>query len=400
MIEQPISGACERRVDTFGAVRTGLHQVPSLRRRAAAPRASASVRRIDERTYPIECCTPARYTEQMARSPFERAGYRLSLRSAGEKEPRLAEPAPGTIDVMQQGSFRLGTNVGPVRGISPFLELGAYETLWAEAGATWKRIADRFRAEPGVLPSDLVDRERALATAREVVDKLKASVPRFGVRVHGEQEYPVRLRDAAHPVELLYFTGSWDFVESRCIAIVGTRNPSEDGKRRARKLVKMLVEDDWTIVSGLATGIDTVAHTTALENSGRTVAVIGTPLSETYPKENSKLQQKIAQRFLVISQVPVVRYGQQIWKQNRAFFPERNITMSALTEASVIVEASDTSGTLTQARAALNQGRKLFILDSCFENPDISWPAKFEEKGAIRVRDFGQIRDVLSASAA
>jgi len=139
--------------------------------------------------------------------------------------------------------------------------------------------------------------------------------------------------------------------------------------------------------------------TTALENSGRTIGVIGTPVSESYPKENRDLQAEIARRFLVISQVPVTRYGQQIWKQNRLFFPERNVTMSALTQASVIIEASDTSGTLTQARAALKQGRKLFILDSCFENPDISWPTKFEEKGAIRVRDFEQIRDVLSAAA-
>jgi hypothetical protein len=72
--------------------------------------------------------------------------------------------------------------------------------------------------------------------------------------------------------------------------------------------------------------------------------------------------------------------------QNRLFFPERNVTMSALTEATVIVEAGETSGTLTQARAALHQGRKLFILDSCFRNASLAWPARFEAEGAIRVR--------------
>lgn len=299
-----------------------------------------------------------------------------------------------------QERLRLQPSKGPVRGISPFLELGAYEALWSESGATFKRIAEKFRAEPGALPSDLVERERARSMASEVVGKIRAAgVDRFGVRVYGEQEYPLRLRDADHPVELLYFMGSWDYVESRCIAVVGTRHPSEDGKRRARKLVKMLVEDNWTIVSGLAAGIDTVSHTTALEASGSTIAVIGTPVSESYPKENRDLQAEIARRFLVISQVPVARYGQQIWKQNRMFFPERNVTMSALSAASIIVEASDTSGTLTQARAALKQGRKLFILDSCFDNPDITWPKRFEEKGAIRVRDFEQIRDVLKAPA-
>ena len=69
--------------------------------------------------------------------------------------------------------------------------------------------------------------------------------------------------------------------------------------------------------------------------------------------------------------------------------------MSALTKASIIIEASDTSGTLTQARAALKQGRKLFILNSCFENPNITWPALYEQKGAIRVRDYEDIRSVL-----
>lgn len=114
---------------------------------------------------------------------------------------------------------------------------------------------------------------------------------------------------------------------------------------------------------------------------GNTIAVIGTPLSHNYPKQNVKLQKKIRENFLLISQVPFQRYLDQDYRSNRIFFPERNITMSALTKATIIVEASDTSGTLTQARAALAQGRKLFILESCFQNPSISWPAKYEALG-------------------
>lgn len=301
---------------------------------------------------------------------------------------------------MTQGSLRFDPSDTPGRSISPFLEMGAYEALWAQGKMTFKRMAERFRAEPEALPSDLVERAKALAMAEQVVGHLRAEgVARFGVRVYGEREYPERLRDAAHPVELLYFQGSWDFVESRCVAVVGTRIPTDAGVRRARKLVKMLVADDWTIVSGLAAGIDTVAHTTALDTGGRTVAVLGTPLSETYPRENAKLQESIGKSFLVISQVPVARYSSQEWNVNRSFFPERNVTMSALTAATVIVEASDTSGTLIQARAALKQKRKLFILESCFENRDISWPARFEQQGATRVSDFEQIKDALKAAA-
>jgi DNA processing protein len=169
---------------------------------------------------------------------------------------------------------------------------------------------------------------------------------------------------------------------------------SEEGAARTRKLVKLLVENDFTIVSGLAHGVDTIAHQTAIAAGGRTIAVIGTPISEVYPKENASLQRQIASEFLLVSQVPVLRYKAQRPNVNRFFFPERNKTMSALTQATVIVEASETSGTLIQARAALDQGRMLFILESNFKNPAITWPEKFEKLGAIRVRDF---EDILTA---
>jgi DNA processing protein len=205
------------------------------------------------------------------------------------------------------------------------------------------------------------------------------------------------LRDAAHPVELLYYRGWWDLVESRSVAVVGTRTPTPDAIARTRGLVTKLVRDDLTVVSGLAAGIDTVAHETAITEGGRTIAVIGTPLSHIYPKENAKLQRKIADEYLLISQVPVRRYERQDYRRNRLFFLERNITMSALTEATIIVEAGETSGTLTQARAALHQGRALFILDNCFRN-GLTWPQKFAEKGAIRVVDFDDISEHLSAT--
>ena len=128
------------------------------------------------------------------------------------------------------------------------------------------------------------------------------------------------------------------------------------------------------------------------------MAVIGTPISEVYPKENAELQRRIASEFLLVSQVPVLRYKSQGANWNRLFFPERNKTMSALTEATIIVEASETSGTLIQAKAALDQRRKLFILESNFSNPAITWPAKYERLGAIRVREFADIEREFAAS--
>jgi DNA processing protein len=290
-----------------------------------------------------------------------------------------------------------GAAVAP---ISPSREIGAYEELWLQKSATFKTIADKFAADPTAMPSDFVEPAVADARAKEVFSKLsKAGVSRFGVRIHHAGNYPTRLRDAKYPVEMLYFQGTWELSETRSVAVVGSRKPSEDGVARAKKLARELVAQDFTVVSGLAYGIDTAAHTAALEAKGRTIAVIGTPLGVYYPKENTELQKQIATECLLISQVPVLRYASQAVPHNRLFFPERNITMSAMTEATVIVEAGETSGTLTQARAALHQGRKLFILDSCFERKDITWPATFAERGAIRVKKMEDIWDALSVSS-
>jgi DNA processing protein len=280
------------------------------------------------------------------------------------------------------------------RPISPWLEMGAYEALWADFGTWFKSLAEKFSANPGSLPSDFVaDRGHAYAFSERAAKLLEnGGVKRFGIRIHGAGDYPARLRDAEYPLEVLYYQGWWDLIATRGVAIVGTRKPSDDGIRRTRKLAKCLVNDGFTVISGLAEGVDTAAHTAAIEAGGRTIAVIGTPLSKVYPKENRCLQQLIAREYLLISQVPVCRYSQQHYKINSRFFPERNITMSALSEATVIVEAGDTSGTLTQARAALKQKRKLFILDSCFNVPGLKWPHTYLEKGAIRVRDYKEIQ--------
>lgn len=288
------------------------------------------------------------------------------------------------------------------RAVSPFVELGAYEALWDEPKASFKSIAEKFAKHEGAVPSDFVERGRAFAYANDVHGILHdAGVAHYGVRVHGAGDYPESLRVAENPIELLYFQGWWDLVNSpRAVAVVGTRKPSEEGLARTRKLVKALLADDFTIVSGLAAGIDTVAHTAALENGGRTIAVIGTPLSRAYPAANAKLQREIARYHLLISQVPVKRYSaQRNPVANNFFFPERNITMSALTQATIIIEAGETSGTLIQARHALKQGRKVFILESNFRKSGLKWPHTFEERGAIRVAEYDDIRRHLIPGA-
>jgi DNA processing protein len=285
------------------------------------------------------------------------------------------------------------------RSVSPLAEMGAYEALWLEPRTTFASLAERFRRHPGALPSELADPTAAAAAARAVLDAAAAAgVERLGVRIHGAGEYPARLRDARHPVELLYFQGWWSLIESPCVAVVGTRRPTPAGLQQAEAVAAELAAAGWTVVSGLARGVDTAAHLAALRGGGRTVAVLGTPLTDRYPPENATLQAEIAAHFLVISQVPVLRHHRDGWRARRRFFPERNATMSALTAATVIVEAGETSGTLHQARAALDQGRKLLILDSCFQVPGLSWPRHFEQLGAVRIKDLDHLREQLGTA--
>lgn len=180
-------------------------------------------------------------------------------------------------------------------------------------------------------------------------------------------------------------------MNTRSVAVVGSRKVSEEGARRTRRLVKCLVEDGFTIVSGLAEGVDTNAHQTALALGEKRLRLLALHFHISTRNRTANYRRPSA-TTTCLSAVFHSSATEQDYRSNRIFFPERNITMSALTEATIIIEASETSGTLTRARAALAQGRKLFIPESCFQNPSITWPARFEAQGAIRVKDYEDIR--------
>lgn len=128
--------------------------------------------------------------------------------------------------------------------------------------------------------------------------------------------------------------------------------------------------------SGLAEGIDTAAHTTAIESGGRTIAVLGPPLDQAYPASNRGLQERIAERDLLVSQF---RSGAPVRQKN---FPMRNRTMALLTDATVIVEAGEKSGTLHQGWEALRLGRTLFLMESVAADPRLCWPKEMIAYGA------------------
>lgn len=276
--------------------------------------------------------------------------------------------------------------------LSPFQEGSAYEALWDRPKSSFQNLSKQLQNLQ--LPSSLIE-PKVLDEYKKLLLPILKDLPNFGIRVDGDGLFPEKLKDVKHPVKLLYYLGNWELVHLPSVAVVGTRNPTAKGLQRTRILVKKLVEDRFVIVSGLARGIDTTAHRAAIDAGGSTIGVIGTSLNQCYPSENRELQREIGSNFLLISQVPFLRADNKDYRKSRFFFPARNIAMSALTQATIIVEAGETSGTLIQAEAALQQGRKLFVLENNFLNPHLSWPQKLEKAGAIRVKDYDDIRKHL-----
>lgn len=185
----------------------------------------------------------------------------------------------------------------------------------------------------------------------------------------------------------IFYVGDLDQVVAPSVAIVGTRAVSSAGAARARRLAKGLAAAGVGIVSGLAEGVDTEALTEAIRCGGRVSAVIGTPLDKAYPAKNAALQEQIYRNHLLISQFAI---GERTFRSN---FPERNRLMATITDATVVIEASDTSGTLHQSAECQRLGRWLFIAKSVVDDPNLSWPSKFlpYEKCVILER----VEDVL-----
>ena len=187
----------------------------------------------------------------------------------------------------------------------------------------------------------------------------------------------------------LWCAGDTSLVERKAVAVVGTRGVSAEGAARTRRLARELTEAGITIVSGLARGVDTEALTSAINSGSKVIAVIGTPIDKAYPAENKKLQEEIYTNHLLISQFTP---GSRVFPSH---FPLRNRLMALLTDASVIVEAGETSGTLHQAAECVRLGRWLFIARSVVENPALSWPKTFISYEKCRV--LTQTADILGA---
>lgn len=218
---------------------------------------------------------------------------------------------------------------------------------------------------------------------------------RYGVKVltcH-DPGYPPRLKEIYDYPPILYVRGSLLPEDEWCLAVVGTRRATVYGRQVTEEIVADLARNKITIVSGLAKGIDSIAHHTALEVGGRTIAVFGCGLDIVYPGENANLARRIIQQGALISEYPL---GTRPRVDN---FPRRNRIMSGLSLGVLITEASKTSGAMITAHLALEQNREVFAVPGSILSPASSGTNHLIQEGAKLVRDYNDILEELNLTA-
>jgi DNA processing protein len=275
-------------------------------------------------------------------------------------------------------------------GKRPWVE---YSELIEERGSAITVLHQELEAdaEPGgqtsLLPTDTTP------SVESLLEQAHADVERWTAQ--GMQpttlldpSYPPNLRAVHDRPPMVFVNGKLTHEDAHAVAVVGTREATDGGRQRADAIARHLVAKHYTVISGLAAGIDTAAHQAALSANGRTVAVIGTGLARSYPPQNHALQQRIAKECAVVS---------QFWPDSpptKRSFPMRNAVISGIALASVVVEASETSGARMLTRLALAQGRPVFLTNTLVEQQQWAQHAA-TLPGAHVVREPVEITDAL-----
>ena len=251
--------------------------------------------------------------------------------------------------------FNRARGIGPVRLRSVLKQFGTIQ-------AAWNASADQLKA------SGLDQRSlNSLLSVRATVDldaELRA-VEAIGASIitFMEPQYPPALLAIADAPPLLYFKGTLTEADNRAMAVVGTRRATSYGKMIAGEMTRALVQYGFTIVSGLARGIDAMAHQSALESGGRTIAVLATGIDQVYPAEHRDLADAISRQGTLITELPIGS------PPERGHFIPRNRIISGLARGVLVVEAAEKSGALKTADVALDQGREVFAIPGNASSP-------------------------------
>jgi len=247
-------------------------------------------------------------------------------------------------------------------------EVAAEVAFEGDALAVWKRTTS-----DGALLADSALNEALDAARRDIEVWQRSGLHLVTVL---DEDYPQRLLDIRETPPFLFTAGDLRG-EDAGMSVVGSRRASDHGHMIAEATAQLLVEKGLTVIAGLAAGIDTTAHRAALDAGGRTVAFVGTGITQYYPTQNRALQDQIARQGLVLS---------QFWPDappTKQSFPIRNASMSGYGLATIVVEAGETSGTRIQARLAVEHGRPVILTDSVASSTE--WGAALVGRPGVHV---------------
>lgn len=214
----------------------------------------------------------------------------------------------------------------------------------------------------------------------------------IGIITINEAAYPDLLKEIYDPPPFFYYKGQMEKPDEFCLAVVGTRKASTYGRQTAQDIVGRLAGQKLTIVSGMALGIDSIAHEAAIESGGRTIAVLGSGIDNEsiYPSTNRRLAQRIIESGgAVISEFPLGSLGL------KHHFPQRNRIISGLSLGTLVIEAGEESGSLITARAALDQNREVFAVPGSIYAPNSVGPNKLIKMGAHLISNANDVLEAL-----
>lgn len=271
---------------------------------------------------------------------------------------------------------------------------------------TYKALIDEFNVPEAVFEAPLKRLEEIHGIAKktalniknfkewEWVDKEIALIKKHDVKFlrMSDADYPHALLSIADPPPYLYVKGSVSEQDDNAIAIVGTRLPTHYGISAAESISRELAVAGITIVSGMARGIDSAAHRSAIAGNGRTIAVLGSGIDVIYPPENKKLYEDIMENGAVVSEFSMGA------EPLAAHFPRRNRIISGLVKGVLVIEASEKSGSLITAQLALDYGRDVFALPGNATSPKSKGTNKLIKQGAKLVEDARDILEEMSIS--
>jgi DNA processing protein len=290
------------------------------------------------------------------------------------------------VTTKKELQYWVGFNIVPGIGRVKFSQVenyfGQLESAWKAGPADFKQAG---------LDSSVI---KAIETCRQQtdLDAEMEKLERFGVKAYTyhDAEYPARLKEIYDFPPLIYIKGNLQAQDEWCLAVVGTRRATIYGRQVTEDIVADLARNRITVVSGLARGIDTVAHRCALESGGRTMAIFACGLDTVYPGENTQLAQRIVENGALISEYALGT------KPKPDFFPRRNRIMSGISLGVLVVEADESSGAIITAHIALEQDREVLAVPGSILSPMSRGTNTLIQEGAKLVRNCTDILEELN----